>query len=270
MASALAKDGAQRLHAHHDTRRKLWRNAKVSSIDPPPVRTVTAKGNSMRAIVGLLSRNKGFITFMLCMVIFRSAIADWNVVPTGSMQPTIRIGDRIMVDKAAYDLRLPLTHISLIHRADPQRGDIVVLDSAGADERLVKRVIGVPGDEITLQQNHLYINGQPASYEPIAVQGIRDDREDPARYAMENVGAMHHPVRWSIAQAGHSKDFGPVIVPAGQYLLLGDNRDNSADSRYFGFFPRHEITGRATRVAVSLDPANHYLPRSDRWGVALQ
>ena len=198
------------------------------------------------------------------------AIADWNVVPTGSMQPTIRIGDRILVDKTAYDLRVPFTHISLVHRADPQRGDIVVLDSTGANERLVKRVIGVPGDEIALQQNHLYINGQPASYEPIAIQGIRDDREDPARYAMESVGAMHHPVRWSIAQAGHSNDFGPVIVPPGQYLLLGDNRDNSADSRYFGYFPRHEITGRATRVAVSLDPGNHYLPRSDRWGAALQ
>jgi len=224
----------------------------------------------MRAVLGLLSRNKGFIAFMLCMVVFRSAVADWNVVPTGSMQPTIRIGDRIMVDKAAYDVRLPLTHIALIHRGDPQHGDIVVLDSAAAHERLVKRVIGVPGDQIALRQNQLYINGQPASYEPIVVQGIRDDREDPARYAMEDVGAIHHLVRWSIAQAGHGKDFGPVIVPAGQYLLLGDNRDNSADSRYFGFFPRGEITGRATRVALSLDPGNHYLPRGDRWGVALQ
>lgn len=223
----------------------------------------------MRAVLGLISRNKGFITFMLCMVMFRSAIADWNVVPTGSMQPTIQIGDRIVVDKAAYDLRVPLTHLSLLHRADPQRGDIVVLDSDAAGERLVKRVIGVPGDQVALRQNRLYINGQPASYQPIAVQGIRDDREDPARYAVESVGTMHHAVRWSIAQQGHTQDFGPVTVPAGKYLLLGDNRDNSADSRYFGVFPRNEITGRATRVAVSLDPANHYLPRGDRWGVAL-
>ena len=224
----------------------------------------------MRTILGLISRNKGFLTFMLCMVMFRSAIADWNVVPTGSMQPTIQIGDRIMVDKAAYDLRVPLTHISLLHRADPQRGDIVVLDSATAGERLVKRVIGVPGDDVALLQNRLYINGTPASYQPIAVRGIRDDREDPARYAVESVGAIHHAVRWSIAAQGHTNDFGPVKVPVGQYLLLGDNRDNSADSRYFGFFPRGEITGRATRVAVSLDPGNHYLPRSGRWGAALQ
>ncbi|WP_430390331.1 signal peptidase I [Dyella sp. 20L07] len=226
--------------------------------------------NTMRAILGLISRNKGFITFMLCMVVFRSAVADWNVVPTGSMQPTIQIGDRIVVDKAAYDLRVPLTHISLVHRADPQRGDIVVLDSSAAGERLVKRVVGIPGDQVALVQNHLYINGKAAGYQPMIVQGIRDDREDPALYAVESVASLRHAVRWSIAQQGHTNDFGPVTVPAGQYLLLGDNRDNSADSRYFGFFPRQEITGRATRVAVSLDPGNHYLPRSDRWGVALQ
>ncbi|WP_243041073.1 signal peptidase I [Dyella sedimenti] len=223
----------------------------------------------MRAILGLISRNKGFITFMLCMVMFRSAIADWNVVPTGSMQPTIQIGDRIVVDKAAYDLRLPLTHLILLHRADPQRGDIVVLDSSAAGERLVKRVIGLPGDQVALVANRLYVNGQSAAYRPIAVHGIRDDREDPARYAIETLGPLRHPVRWSIAAQGHGHDFGPVTVPAGKYLLLGDDRDNSADSRYFGFFPRSEITGRATRVAVSLDPGDHYLPRRGRWGTPL-
>ena len=224
----------------------------------------------MRGLTQLLTRNKGFLTFMLCMFMFRSAIADWNVVPTGSMQPTIQIGDRIVVDKAAYDLRVPFTHISLWHRADPQRGDIVVLDSSAAGERLVKRVIGIPGDQVALLDNRLYVNGQPADYQALHVAGIRDDREDTARYAEETVGSMHHAVRWSIAAQGHGNDFGPVTVPVGRYLLLGDNRDNSADSRYFGYFPRHEIVGRATRVAVSLDPGNHYLPRSGRWGVTLQ
>lgn len=224
----------------------------------------------MRRLTRLLADNKGFLTFMLCMFMFRSAVADWNVVPTGSMQPTIEIGDRIVVDKAAYDLRLPFTHVSLVHRADPQRGDIVVLDSSAAGERLVKRVIGIPGDQIALIQNHLYVNGKAADYRPIQITGIRDDREDPALYAVEDSGEMHHAVRWSLAAQDHTRDFGPVTVPAQQYLLLGDNRDNSADSRYFGFFPRSEITGRATRVAMSLDPANHYLPRGDRWGAALR
>ncbi|AIF48369.1 signal peptidase I [Dyella japonica] len=224
----------------------------------------------MRRLTRLLADNKGFLTFMLCMFMFRSAVADWNVVPTGSMQPTIEIGDRILVDKAAYDIRLPFTHVSLMHRADPQRGDIVVLDSSAAGERLVKRVIGVPGDQVALIQNRLYVNGKAADYRPIQVSRIRDDREDPALYAVEDTGGMHHAVRWSLAAQGHTRDFGPVSVPAGHYLLLGDNRDNSADSRYFGFFPRNEITGRATRVAMSLDPDNHYLPRKDRWGAALR
>ena len=152
----------------------------------------------MRRLTSFLYRNKGFIAFMLCMVMFRSALADWSVVPTGSMQPTIQIGDRIFIDKAAYDIRLPLTHVSLLHLADPSRGDIVVLDSHAADERLVKRVIGIPGDEVAMRANVLYINGVAARYTPMSVQGIHDDRLDPARYAVEQVDGMRHLVRLSI------------------------------------------------------------------------
>lgn len=223
----------------------------------------------MRAISAFLARNKGFLTFMLCMIVFRSAVADWNVVPTGSMQPTIRIGDRIFVDKAAYDIRLPFTHLSLLHLADPQRGDIVVLDSATAHERLVKRVIGLPGDQVTMRDNQLYINGQRAEYTGTTEAGIHDDELSPARYAIESYGAMRHRVRLSIDQPSPARDFGPIKVPETQYLMLGDNRDNSMDSRYLGFFPRREIIGRTRYVALSLDPENHYLPRAHRFGTAL-
>src|SRR6478735_9147129 len=89
---------------------------------------------------------RGFAVFVVLMVIFRSALADWNVVPTGSMKPTIIEGDRILVNKLAYDFKIPLTHISLHKFADPGRGDIVVFDSRAAATRLVKRVIGLPGD----------------------------------------------------------------------------------------------------------------------------
>lgn len=223
----------------------------------------------MRTIARFLARNKGFIAFMLCMVMFRSAVADWNVVPTGSMQPTIKIGDRIFVDKAAYDIRLPLTHLSLLHLADPQRGDIVVLDSRAAHERLVKRVIGLPGDEIAMRGNVLYINGHAASYATSSYGGIHDDLKNPARYEIERYGDMHHAIRLSEYWPSPASSFGPVKVPAGQYLLLGDDRDNSADSRYFGFFPRNEIVGRSRYVVASLDPDRHYLPRGDRFGAAL-
>ncbi|RDS86913.1 signal peptidase I [Dyella psychrodurans] len=223
----------------------------------------------MRRLTSFLSRNKGFIAFMLCMIMFRSALADWNVVPTGSMQPTIQIGDRILVDKAAYDIRLPLTHISLLHLADPRRGDIVVLDSHAANERLVKRVIGIPGDEVAMRSNVLYINGVAARYTPTLVQGIHDDQRDPARYAVEQVDGMQHLVRLSRYHPSEVRDFGPVTVPPGKYLLLGDNRDNSEDSRYLGFFPRDEIVGRSRYVAMSLDPDNHYLPRERRFAARL-
>jgi signal peptidase I len=223
----------------------------------------------MRGLMQYLYRNKGFIAFMLGMIMFRSAVADWSVVPTGSMQPTIQIGDRIVVDKAAYDIRLPLTHISLVHLADPQHGDIVVLDSHAANERLVKRVIGIPGDEVALRDNVLYINGVAATYSPAGVQGIHDDQEDPARYEMESVGNREHLIRLSLYRPGEMRNFGPVTVPAGQYLLMGDNRDNSLDSRYLGFFPRNEIVGRSRYVALSLDPDNDHLPRKQRFAARL-
>jgi signal peptidase I len=223
----------------------------------------------MHAIARFLARNKGFITFMLCMVMFRSAVADWNVVPTGSMQPTIRIGDRILVDKLAYDVRLPLTHVSLLHLADPQRGDIVVLDSHAAHERLVKRVIGLPDDEVAMRGNVLFINGHAARYSASARDGVHDDQRDPAHYEIERYGAMRHAIRLSDYRPSPVSNFGPVRVPPGQYLLLGDDRDNSEDSRYLGFFPRHEIVGRAHHVVASLDPEHHYLPRADRFGTAL-
>ena len=223
----------------------------------------------MRGLLQHLARNKGFITFMLCMIMFRSALADWSVVPTGSMQPTIQIGDRIVVDKAAYDIRVPLTHISLVHLADPERGDIVVLDSHAANERLVKRVIGLPGDEVALRNNVLYINGVAATYSHVNVQGIHDDQLDPARYEVERLGHLQHLIRLSLYRPSYMRDFGPVTVPAGQYLLMGDNRDNSMDSRYLGFFPRNEIVGRSRYVALSLDPDHGYLPRKQRLGARL-
>ena len=223
----------------------------------------------MRAIAKFLLRNRGFIAFMLCMIVFRSAVADWNVVPTGSMQPTIRIGDRILVDKLAYDVVRAVTHVSLLHLADPQRGDIVVLDSHAARERLVKRVIGLPGDQVAMRGNMLFINGHAARYVTGSYSGIRDDLSDPAHYEIERYGVMNHPIRLSNYRPSPASSFGPVQVPPGHYLLLGDDRDNSMDSRYFGFFPRDEIVGRARHVVASLDPEHHYLPRTDRFAAPL-
>src|SRR5471032_1761970 len=102
---------------------------------------------------------RGFIIFLVIMFSFRSAIADWNDVPSGSMLPTILIGDRILVDKLAYDLKFPFTTVHLSTWGAPKRGDIVVFYSPADGVRLVKRVIGLPGDQISMQDNQLTING---------------------------------------------------------------------------------------------------------------
>jgi len=207
---------------------------------------------------GLLRRNRGFILFMLLMVVFRTSFADWNTVPTGSMQPTIVEGDRILIDKLAFDLNMPLTHTSLYRFGDPARGDIVVFDSAAAKTRLVKRVMGLPGDVVQVIDNRLIVNGEQAQYsEPRAAQGGIE--------ATETIAGFSHRVLLLPQRRSPLANFGPVTVPPDHYLALGDSRDNSLDSRYYGFVPREEIAGRSRNVVVSFDYDNYYLPRADRF-----
>lgn len=216
----------------------------------------------MAKVLQLWRSNRGFIVFVCLMFVFRSAVADWNDVPTGSMQPTIEIGDRILVNKMAYDLRLPFTTMSLIKRADPKRGDIVTFMSQMADNRLVKRVIGLPGDIVEMQHNVLTINGERLTYQADTA-GAGE-----AQLLTEQLDAIAHKVKLAPYSSGRDS-FSAVKVPPGHYLVLGDNRDNSADSRVIGFVPRSEITGRASTVLFSLDYDNYYLPRSARFFAAL-
>jgi len=205
---------------------------------------------------------KGFAIFLVLMVLFRSAVADWNDVPSGSMLPTIVEGDRILIEKLAYDVRIPLTHVTVARLDEPRRGDIVVFDSKAADTRLVKRLIGIPGDVIAMRDNRLFINGRAAEYGDLHFT-------DGAVFAIESFGAMHHSVEITPRRPSPYRSFGPVTVPKDQYLVLGDNRDNSADSRVRGFIPREEIIGRARYVVMSLDPERHLMPRIDRFFHAL-
>ena len=204
-----------------------------------------------------ISNNRHFLVFILLMVLFRGAIADWSDVPTGSMQPTIQIGDRILIDKTAYDIRIPLTHISLYQLGNPQRGDVIIFDSAVSEKRLVKRVIGVPGDTIDMRNNELTVNGAKLDYQ------VADDLN---RYTVkyEELDGEKHTIKIQRI-AGRFANFGPIEVPADHYLVLGDNRDSSADSRVIGFVPRKEIIGKSSRVAFSLDYDNYFLPRAERF-----
>ena len=193
---------------------------------------------------------------------FKSAIADWNIVPTGSMKPTIVEGDRVFVNKLAYDLKIPYTTWRIAEWREPQRGEIVVFYSPADNKRLVKRVVGLPGDTIAMLKNRLFINGRYLKYEPINDQS--NDKASGQSCFMENLTGREHPVMIS---PYHSpvRSFGPVIVPEGRYFMMGDNRDNSADSRYFGFVDRNRIVGQATAVVASLDINNNYRPRWERF-----
>ena len=208
-------------------------------------------------LVSMLRQHRGIILFVFLMLMFRSGIADWNSVPTSSMKPTILEGDRIWVNKLAYDVRLPLTSISLHRHGHPQRGDIVVFDSRRADKRLVKRVIGLPGDVVELRHNQLVLNGKPAEY------NLRY-RTANSIYLSEEVAGIKHDIMLQVQLNNPLSSFGPVQVPPQHYLVLGDNRDNSADSRVYGFVARDEIIGRSKSVVMSLNYDKYYLPRTGR------
>ena len=201
--------------------------------------------------------NKSFLLFLFLMFVFRSAVADWNEVPTGSMKPTIVEGDRILVNKLAYDVRVPFTNISLYKLSDPVRGDIIIFDSKASDKRLVKRVVGVPGDTVELKDNVLTINGERLDYITVTSTISTLDK-------MENLLGVEHFVRIG-RQGSRLSSFRPVEVPVDHYLVLGDTRDNSAVSRVIGFVPRREIVGRSKSVVLSFNYENYYIPRKDRF-----
>lgn len=189
---------------------------------------------------------------------FRSAVADWNDVPTGSMRPTVLEGERVFIYRAAYDLKVPFTTWRLAQWSDPSRGDIVVLYSPFDGTRLLKRVVGVPGDRIEMKDNRLIVNGVAALYRDTATF-------DGASVVLhESVDRREHLVAVGDRQST-SATFGPVLVPAERYLVMGDNRDNSFDSRFFGFVPREQILGRATLIVASVDPARSFRPRFERF-----
>jgi signal peptidase I len=208
------------------------------------------------------------LLFLLLMLMFRSAWADWVTVPTGSMNPTIIEGDRILVDKHVFGLRLPWTLTRITDGRDPQRGEIVVFDSPVTGISLVKRVAGIPGDVIEADERGLLINGVRASYAPgdaRLVQELLSTTQARGPSVLRESGPLpeHDVLRMPFGSP--REIFGPLRVPEDMYFMLGDNRDNSADSRYIGFVPRRNIVGLSDRVAVSFNPEHYYLPRSGRW-----
>jgi len=215
---------------------------------------------------------RGVLLFLLLMLVFRSAWADWVRVPSGSMNPTILEGDRVLVDKHVFGLRVPLTHLHLTTGTDPERGDIVVFDSPVNGTSLVKRVVAVPGDTVWLDGERLVVNGMVAQYTPGDAARLRTllagtQQAEPQLLRESGYGPAHDILL--LPGRGALRHFGPVQVPAGQYFMLGDNRDNSADSRYIGFVPRELLIGRAHHILVSADIKGHWRPLFERFGMKI-
>lgn len=205
--------------------------------------------------------NKTFLVFLLLMFMFRSAIADWNDIPSGSMKPTILEGDRVFINKLAYDVRMPFTQTRLKKLSDPVRGDIIVFESKVSEKRLIKRVVGVPGDTVSMVDNIVFVNGRRLSYQTITSSVASEDK-------IEDLLGVKHKVRIN-RNGSAASSFLPQTVPDGYYLAMGDNRDNSADSRVIGFIPRSEIIGRSQHVVLSLDYDNYLIPRTERFFKAI-
>lgn len=208
-----------------------------------------------------------FLVFAFCLFAGRSSFADWNRIPSGSMEPTLYIGDLVLINKLAYDLKVPFTTKHIAQWGNPKRGEIVVFYKPGDGQRLIKRVIGTPGDIIEMKNNYLVINGHQTTYQ-VNKQSLRynlpKDEQPFAVIASESLDNVDHTVMQLPAQPA-LRTFGPIEVPQGQFLMLGDNRDNSADSRYFGFVSRKQIVGRAERVIISWDKEDSYKPRFERF-----
>jgi signal peptidase I len=208
--------------------------------------------------------NSKFLLILATIICFKSAIADLNSISGRSMQPTLLDGDKVWVNKLAYDMKIPFTDISLFSTGEPGRGDIVIIDSAAAGKRLVKRIIGLPGDTVYIRNNVLMVNNEIADYEILA-----ESRE--AVTIVEHLFETSHQAMFSSVRGNRStRSYGPAQVPQDHFFVLGDNRDNSADSRLYSFIPRDQLVGRSSSVVFSLDSEHSFRPRSGRFLAELE
>jgi signal peptidase I len=203
----------------------------------------------------------GTMALIAVLITVRAVVADWYLVPTGSMNPTIQEGDFIFVNKLAYGANLPFTDIQLLSSKQPVRGDVVVFIKAADNTRMVKRLIGVPGDTVQLKDNVLWLNGEPAQYFLIESTGDKF-------IVREQIDSLDHDMQMLVRAKSTKSNTDTMVVPAGKYLVMGDNRDKSFDSRFFGFVDQTDLVGRAEIVLASFAP-DTYMPRMNRMGQSL-
>lgn len=208
---------------------------------------------------------------LLLVLVVRSFIFEPFKIPSGSMIPTLHIGDFIAVNKSAYGLRLPVLNTKILEVGEPKRGDVAVFRyPKDPSINYIKRVIGLPGDKIVYRNKHLFINGESMALEAIGSYEKSDTkcgtpRSGEVRFK-ENLGGVEHDVL--VRNGWGNAPEQSVTVPEGMYFMMGDNRDNSNDSRYWGFVPEENLLGRATYIWMSFD--SHACVDRSRIGEAIR
>lgn len=197
---------------------------------------------------------KSFFPVLLVVLILRSFVIEPYQIPTGSMIPTLQVGDFILVNKYAYGLRLPVIGTKILDVGEPQRGEVMVFIPPHENKYYIKRVIGLPGDRIRYEDKTLTINGEVMSLDYVEETFIEFGPEAiPGTLYKENLGGVIHDVQMADLQLGRPGRTS-WIVPDGHYFMMGDNRDNSADSRVWGPVSETKIIGKAVAIWMHKDP----------------
>ncbi len=188
---------------------------------------------------------RSFFPVLLVVLVLRSFIVEPFRIPSGSMIPTLMVGDFILVNKYAYGIRLPVVHTKIIDVGEPKRGDVVVFRyPRNPDLDYIKRVIGLPGDHISYRNKRLVINGEVIPKKYLHPYEARDEYfSEHDEVYLEKLGDVEHKVLNNKSRTRSAG--GEYVVPDGHYFVMGDNRDNSNDSRFWGFVPEENLVGRA-------------------------
>jgi signal peptidase I len=205
---------------------------------------------------------RSFFPIVLIVFLLRSFLFEPFRIPTGSLEPTLLVGDFIIVNKFTYGIRLPLLRTKVWENHQPEHGDIFVFRyPLNPSMYFIKRVIGLPGDHIRYINKELTVNGKkiPQTYIKDEVRITEDGDTQNVQLKDEQFFEHNHHI-WIVPDA-YSKDFNDIVVPEGMYFAMGDNRDNSGDSREWGFVPEKNIVGKAEVIAFSWDSYN----QTDKW-----
>jgi len=201
----------------------------------------------------LVEYSRSLFPVIVIVLILRSFIAEPFRIPSSSMMPTVLIGDFILVSKFSYGLRLPVTYTEILNSGRPARGDVVVFRyPPDPRQNYIKRVVGLPGDEVVYRDKVIYVNGEAVPQQPDGrYVGSGSGRDmTGASVLRESLGSTPHEILQLDFRQRQEQRW---VVPEGEYFVMGDNRDNSEDSRAWGFVPEGNLVGRAFVVWMSWD-----------------